>query len=135
MRAGVLEFGESEDWVAINQRGLEEKEGPGHAGAYAVRLYYAHFIDDNTLSEFNYTRIKILNEKGLQSGGPADVAIPFQENPLFLVFLTELKARTIHPDGSIVEFTGKPFDKTVFTGRGFTFAATTCTIRDVTLGR
>jgi len=132
--SAALSFAQSEDWLPITPQDLQMKEVPGHAGAYAVRLYYAHFIDDNTLSEFNYTRIKILNEKGLQSGGPADVAIPFQESPLFLVFLTELKARTIHPDGSIVEFTGKPFDKTVFKGRGFKFAAKTFTMPDVTVG-
>src|SRR5450432_1649889 len=39
-----------------------------------------------------------------------------------------------NPGASIVEFTGKPFDKTIFKGRGFKLAAKTFTMPDVTVG-
>ena len=56
--------------------------------------------------QFFYHRIKILTDAGRQY---ANVEIPI--DPLF--HFVDLKARTIHPDGSIVEFTGKPFEKTI----------------------
>jgi len=45
-----------------------------------------------------------------------------------------VKARTIHPDGSIVEFTGKPFEKTIARTRDVKFLAQTLTMPDVTVG-
>src|SRR5262249_27783933 len=46
----------------------------------------------------------------------------------------DLKARTLHPDGTIVEFTGKPFEKIAEKGRGFKFLFKTFTFPDVTVG-
>lgn len=93
------------------------KEVPHNPGAPAIRLYYAHEIDDNSFSEFVYQRIKILNEKGRKY---ADVEIPIFTDAEIGLFsrVNNLKARTIRPDGSIVEFTGTPYEKTVFKGRG-----------------
>jgi Transglutaminase-like superfamily/Domain of Unknown Function with PDB structure (DUF3857) len=48
--------------------------------------------------------------------------------------IKELRARTIHPDGSIVDFTGKPFEKTVNKGHGEKHVAKTFTLPDVTVG-
>ena len=48
--------------------------------------------------------------------------------------LKELKARTIHPDGSIIEFTDKPFEKTLVKARGFKYRAETFTLPQVTVG-
>ena len=41
----------------------------------------------------------------------ADVEIPFLTFGDFVEQITDLKARTIKPDGSIVEFNGKAFEK------------------------
>jgi hypothetical protein len=128
-------FAQKEDWLPISQQELQMKEVPGApAGASAVRLHYAVYFDDNTFSQFYYTRIKILNEKAREPEGPADVNVPVLEWPFYTVLLTELKARTIHPDGSIVEYTGKPFEKTIFKGRGLKVAVKAFTMPDVTVG-
>src|SRR5215831_7792525 len=118
---------QKEDWLPITPADLELKEVPGNPGAPAIQLYYANYVDDLADSEFVYTRIKILNEGGKKY---ADVEIPAGVG----ITVDNLKARTIHPDGSIVEFTGKPFEKTIFKGRGVKVLAKTFTLPDVTVG-
>jgi len=103
------------------------KEVPGEPGASAIQLYFADYHDDNSATQFFYHRIKILNDAGKNY---ANVEIPLE--PLY--HFVDLKARTIHPDGSIVEFTGKPFEKTVVKTSNFKFVAETFTMPDVTVG-
>src|SRR5919109_3041655 len=97
----------SQDWLPITPAELQMKDSPGKPGAPAVLLFYADYQDDNESYDFIYRRIKILNEKGRDY---ADVEIPYLRSG---GSIADLKARTIHPDGSIVEFKGKPFDKIV----------------------
>jgi len=118
----------SEDWLPITPAELQMKEAPGKAGAPAVLLFYADYEDDNESYNFIYKRIKILNEKGREY---ADVEIPYLRSRWWIA---DLKARTIHPDGSIVEFKGKPYEKTVVKGRGFKFLAKAFSFPDVTVG-
>src|SRR5215467_653202 len=137
-------FGQSEDWLPITDQDHQFKDVPGNPGASAVRLYYAHYIDDNTFSEFVYERIKILNEKALNPNEDgktyADVEIPVANivgvpyGISLVVRLAELKARTIHPDGSIVEFDGKVFEKTRYKGREGTLTYRTFSMPSVTVG-
>src|SRR5215831_7009009 len=100
-----LSFAQKEDWQPITPQDLQVKEVPGEPGAAAIQLYYANFIDDVTGTEFIYHRIKIFTEKGKKW---ADVEIQAGTG----LSIKDLKARTIKPDGSIVDFTGKPFEKT-----------------------
>ena len=118
---------QKEDWIPVTQQDLKYSEVPGAPGTAAVQLYYANYIDDGARYEFEYHRIKVLNESGKAR---ADVEIRVDPGSS----LEALKARTIHPDGSIVEFTGKPFEKTVIKGRGFKWIAKTFTLPDVTVG-
>jgi Domain of Unknown Function with PDB structure (DUF3857) len=78
--------------------------------------------------EDNYFRIKILTEAGRKH---ADVEIPLSE---FVGTIDHLHARTIQPDGSIVNFDGKTIDKTIFKRRGYKFQAKTFTLPDVQVG-
>jgi Domain of Unknown Function with PDB structure (DUF3857)/Transglutaminase-like superfamily len=119
--------GQKEDWLPVTPEDLQIKEVPGNPGAAAVQLYYANYIDDYDDYEFEYHRIKILNPSGLKY---ADVEITGGTD----VDISSLKARTIHPDGSIVEFTGKPFNRTVFKTRGVKVNSKTFTLPDVTVG-
>jgi hypothetical protein len=123
----TLAFGQKEDWLPITEQDQKIKEVPGNPGASAIQLYYANYIDDNAQTEFVYHRIKVLTEQGKKE---ADVEI---EGGLGLS-INSLKARTIHPDGSIAEFTGKPFEKTVIKGRGIKLYYKTFTMPDVTVG-
>lgn len=116
-----------EDWVTLTPQETQMKEVPGDPGASAIQFYYADFIENNLHTEFIHKCIKVLTEKGKQY---ADVEIPILSD----TGLKDLKARTIHPDGSIVEFTGKPYEKTLIKGRGVKILAKTFTLPDVTVG-
>src|SRR5579859_3201810 len=101
----ALSYGQKEDWLPVTSQDQQMKEVPGDPGASAIQLYFADFIDDTNHTEFFYHRIKVLNEKGIKEHG--DVEIPIFPGST----VSDLKARTIHPDGKIIEFTGKPFEK------------------------
>jgi hypothetical protein len=115
------------DWLPITDQDMQIKSVPGNNSAPAIQLNYQHFIDDVKRSEFFYKKIKILNEKGLKY---ADVEIPVYPGKS----VRELKGRTIHPDGKIIEFTGKPFQKTLIKTRGVKVLAKAFSLPDVTPG-
>lgn len=124
---GTLAFAQKESWLPITPDDMQVKEVPGDPGAPAIQLYHADYIDDNLHSEFLYNRIKILNDQGKKY---ADVEIPiFPETSI-----SDLKARTIHPDGKIIDFSGKAFEKTIIKGQGIKYLAKTFTLPEVTVG-
>ena len=123
----ILSFGQKEDWLPITRQDLQMKEVPGSPGADAIQLYYADYINDQEQSEFIYHRIKILNEKGNRHAD-VEIVLPPEGS------MSGLKARTIHPDGKIIEFSGKPFQKTIIKGIGIKVLAKTFTMPDVTVG-
>jgi hypothetical protein len=131
----VAAVAQKEDWLPVTPQDLQYKEVPGYKGASAVRLYYAQYINDNTASCFFYHRIKILNEKALAGGNSyADIEIPVLTLGDFVEDITDLKARTIKPDGSIVEFNGKVFDKVVFKGHGIKASVKAFSMPEVGVG-
>src|SRR5882724_8744834 len=136
--APLVSFAQKEDWLPVTPQDLQYKDVPGNKGASAVRLYYAEYINDNTSSCFVYERIKILNEKALNpdSRGKtyADVEIPILTFAGIVENIIDLKARTIKPDGSLVDFTGKPFEKVVFKGRGNKFSVKAFSMPAVSVG-
>ncbi len=78
--------------------------------------------------EDDYFRIKILTEAGRRY---ANVEIPF---PKEVGTIGGINARTIRPDGSIVDFGGQVFDKTIVKTKGFQYLAKTFTLSDVQVG-
>ncbi|HLW55476.1 MAG TPA: DUF3857 domain-containing protein [Candidatus Angelobacter sp.] len=117
-------------WLPVTPQDLAVRDVPGNPGAPAIQLYYSQYIndrDENNEGEYIYNRIKVLNEKGTRY---ADVEIRLPEG----FTLSDLKARTIHPDGKIIDFLGKPFDKIVAKGKGFKDLAKTFTLPEVTVG-
>lgn len=120
-----------EDWLPVTPQDLSYKEVPGKSGAAAVRLYYAHSIDNNSQTEFVYERIKILKDQGKEY---ADVKIPIVSSDIFFVTLSDLKARTIRPDGTVVDFTDKVYDTVIFKGQGLRVFAKGFTLPEVSVG-
>jgi hypothetical protein len=120
-------FGQNQDWLEVSAQDRAIKEVPGDPGAAAIQLYFADARDDDTKFQFIYHRIKILTEEGKKH---ADIEIPVLPWNHFV----DVKARTIHPDGSIVEFTGKPFEKVLAKTRDAKYVAQTFTLPDVTVG-
>ena len=121
---------EADDWLPISQDELKMTSLPEAPGASAVILYRQVDRDDNakTGNEQNYVRIKILTEEGRKY---ADVEIPYFRDQANIV---GLRARTIRPDGSIVMFEGKAYDKTIVKARNVKYLAKTFTLPDVQVG-
>lgn len=82
---------------------LKMTEDPKAPGAAAVYLNLEQNSDDNLGSRNFYARIKVLTEKGKSL---ATVEIPYVGD----YKISSIKARTIHPDGTIIPLEGKPED-------------------------
>lgn len=117
----------SEDWLPVTAKDLQFKAGAGDPGAAAVQLYYADYRDDEHQSEFIYRRIKVLQEAGKKYAN-VEIEVPAHFS------LGDLEARTIRPDGKIVPFRGRVFEKTVIKYQEEKLVAKAFTLPDVTVG-
>ena len=79
---------------------------PAAPNAAAVYLFREEKADDKIHIHSLYARIKILTEKGKEYG---DVELPAYEGRTFSI--RAVKGRTIHSDGTVIPFTGKPIEK------------------------
>ena len=100
------------DFGRTSHGGLQIMDSQGSRGAY----------------EDEYFRVKILTEEGRKY---AEVEIPIVAGHHDI---SDLHARTIHPDGSIAMFNGQVFEKTIFKRKGLTYQAKTFTLPDVQVG-
>ncbi len=114
----------------VSPEDLAMKSEPLAPGATAIILYRQVDRDDNGSSshEDNFVRIKIFAEEGRKY---ANVEIPFVKEHNEVI---NIKARTIRPDGSVVNFDGKPFEKSLVKGRGVKYLAKAFTLNDVEPG-
>lgn len=116
------------DWLPVTPEDLSLKELPGAPGAHAVVLYRETFTDDVESFETNYYRIKILTEEGKKRGDVEITYLKDRDN------VRDIKARTIRPDGSVLDFDGKVFDKTVVKLRGVKVYAKAFSMPEVQVG-
>lgn len=97
----------ADDWEPISPDDLKITSIAEQPGAPAVILFRQEIDDDNNNSHTYYTRIKILTQAGLSY---ADVELPYNRRAFRIVAIS---GRTIHPDGTIIKFSGKPLDKII----------------------
>ncbi len=122
-----------DDWLPISPEDLALKDNSKSPGANAMILYRANEVNekyavtDGTYVD-DYRRIKIFTQEGTVQG---NVEIPFRKDS---ADIKDLRARTIEPDGSIVNFTGKPFEKIIEKRSGEKYLAKTFTLPDVQPG-
>jgi len=109
---------------------LKMTSEPLAPGAPAIILYRQEDRDDssNPARQEEYIRIKVLTEEGRKY---ADVEIPFYSDN---EKIGNVRARTIQPDGTIVDFKGQVFDKNLVKGRGVKYLAKTFTLPAVQVG-
>src|SRR5580704_4022127 len=117
-----------EDWLPILPEELSMRSAPQAPNAPAIYLYRQVDRDDNEPSESTYERIKILTEEGRDN---ANVEIPYLKGP---ENIRGIRARTIRPDGSIVNFDGEIFDKSIVKVGGAKYSAKTFTLPNVEIG-
>ena len=104
------------------------KDNPLNPGAPAMILYREMVTNDPESYETHYYRIKVFTDAGKKY---ADVQIPYLKSSYQV---TDLKARTVHADGAIVNFEGQAFDQLVVKTRRVTYVAKTFTLPDVQVG-
>lgn len=117
-----------DEWLAIAPEELKMTSVPEAPGAPAIYLYRQVDRDDQQAHEYNYLRVKILTEEGRKQ---ADVEIPFFKGE---ANIHNIKARTIRPDGSIQNFDGRVYEKTIVKAKGVKYLAKTFTLPDVQVG-
>jgi hypothetical protein len=125
---GARQAAAAEDWLPINPADLAAKDSQEKPGAQAVYLYREDNGDDTANRDDFYVRIKIFTEEGKKY---ADVEIPYERE---VFSITNVHARTIRPDGSVVEWNGKLLDKTIVKARGYKVQEKTFTLPEVEVG-
>lgn len=108
--AAFVPAGLAQSWQPISKEDLALKDNPANPGAHAMILYRESVVDTNEATISEYIRIKIFTEEGKKW---ASVEIPFAKDHNDI---HDVRARTIRPDGSIVDFDGKVYEKEVYKG-------------------
>lgn len=129
--AGFGGFSKTQDFRMPTPEELAMKSVPDDPGAEAAILEWVRVDDDDAALSAEYYRIKILTEEGKKH---AEVEVPyFPGYPLYSK-ITDVSARTIRPDGTVVPFDGKIYDKVLFKERRRSVRAKTFTFADVQAG-
>jgi hypothetical protein len=119
---------DKEEWPPISPEELAMKDNPASPGSAAMILYREMTTNDPESYETHYYRIKVFTDAGKKY---ANVEILYFKD---FLKVTDLKARTIHPNGTVVEYTGNPFDKVVVKTHRVSYLAKTFTLPDVQVG-
>jgi len=118
-----------DDWLPITPEELALKDNPARPGAPAMILYRELTSDDSDRFLTSYYRIKIFTDAGRDEW--ADVEILYLDE---LQFVDSIKARTIRPDGTVVEFTGPIYDKVIYKKRRTKFLVKAFTFPEAQVG-
>jgi len=116
------------DWAPVDPAELQMKDLPEQPGAPAFVLYSEEIDNGRLGTQSVYMRIKVLSEGGRKY---ADVRIPYYRGESNI---RDVHGRTIHQDGSIVEFQGKPFEQAVVKSKGVKIQVKSFTLPDVQVG-
>jgi len=124
-------FSQAQDFRPATPEEVALKDVAYAPGAPAVILDWVEVDDDPLSVASEYYRIKILTEEGRKY---ADVEVPYLAGYPYSGRVTDISARTIQPDGRIVPFEGKVYDKVVYKGSGVRVRAKAFSLPDVQPG-
>lgn len=117
-------------WVAPTPEELSMTSIPQVPGAAAAYLFKEEIADDALHMQSFYYRIKILTEGGKDY---ANVELPFYAGESGMT-LDSISGRTIHPDGTIIPFTDKPYEKVVEKAQGYKIKVKVFSLPSVEVG-
>ena len=103
-------FHKTQEFRPATPEELKMTSVEGAPGAAAAILDWVRIDNDLEATTAEYFRIKIFSEEGKKQG---DVELTFAPGYPLWGAVNDIQARTIKPDGTIVPFTGKIYDKTV----------------------
>ena len=101
----------AQQWITPTAEELSMKDLAEAPGARAVVLNRDELNDDDNHMLSRYFRIKVLTEAGKDEANVKLFAYNEQDGRGWKV--DEVAGRTVQPDGSVVPFTGKPFEKVI----------------------
>jgi hypothetical protein len=122
--------GRAQQWTEPTAEELSMTSIPEVPGAPAVILYREERTEDSTHTTGFYFRLKVLNEKGKEY---ANVELPYYTG-ISGTIVDSIEGRTIHADGTMVPFTGKPYDKLIVKEGGLQVKAKVFTMPSVEVG-
>ncbi len=93
------------DWQQPTAEELKMTAEPSAPNADAIYLYREYVTDNKNHMEAVYVRLKILRDEGKKY---ADVELTGAGRDFQI---TDIQGRTIHSDGTVIPFTGKPYEK------------------------
>jgi Domain of Unknown Function with PDB structure (DUF3857)/Transglutaminase-like superfamily len=122
----------AQQWTPPTAEELSMTSQPEVPGASAVYLFREETTDDKLHMFSIYTRLKVLTERGKEL---SNVELSFARSTDGNRFsVDDIQGRTIHPDGTIIPFTGKPYEKLIEKTQGVKIMAKVFTLPDVTVG-
>jgi transglutaminase-like putative cysteine protease len=127
----VASIARAQQWTAPTAEELSMTSQPEVPGAAAVYLFKEEITDDKLHMWSKYARIKVLTEAGKEY---ANVELKSYNSDEGGYSINGIAGRTIHPDGTIIPFTGKPFDKLIEKSQSYKETAKVFTLPDVEVG-
>ncbi len=121
----------ADQWTAPTPEELSMTAQPQVPGAAAVYLFREETTEDKLHMFSVYVRLKVLNEGGKRFG---DIELKYSAVGPAALYIGDIAGRTIHPDGSVIPFTGKPYEKLIGKGQGFRYVAKVFSMPDVQVG-
>ena len=119
-------------WTAPTDEELKMTSQPEVPGAAAVYLFREEITEDKYHTWSKYERVKVLTEQGKRYATVELKQYQYTDDRGYKV--ADIQGRTIHPDGTVIAFTGKPADKIVEQRPGFKEVARVFTLPDVEVG-
>src|SRR5580704_10106734 len=101
----------ADKWTEPTAEELKMTSQPQVPGAAAVYLYREETTDDKLHFFSIYVRLKVLTDKGKEFGNVELSYANEKDGGGYTV--NDISGRTIHPDGTVIPFTGKAFEKLI----------------------
>ena len=121
----------AEQWTPPTAEELALTSVPEAPGANAICLLREQTTEDKQHMFSVHERIKVLTAAGAEHG---DIELRYLQGGSSSFSLDELAGRTIHPDGTVIPFTGKPYEKLISKTSGSRYMAKIFSLPDVTPG-
>jgi hypothetical protein len=128
----------ADNFTAPTKEELEMKSLPDYPNAPAVVLFREEVTKDDLHVVQHYERIKILTEEGKKYANVELAYYSSRESGYYYEgddkTADSIMGRTIHPDGTIIPFTGKPYLKVMESTKNYKLQEKVFTLPDVEVG-
>ncbi len=122
----------ADQWTTPTAEELSMTSQPEAPGAAAVYLYREETTEDSNHMFSIYVRLKVLTDKGKDYSNVELEYVSVRDGGGYTI--NSIEGRTIHPDGTIVPFSGKPYEKLIEKTKGMKYMAKVFTMPDVSVG-